>query len=253
MKSQAHILNGDALKDRFPSEIPGKVYVMRECMVDGPVKPTADQDLFTLRSDFLHSSYQIDPSEYLSQTVHEINRISAIGASTDINLWFEEDLFCQVNFWYTISVLQANQHKNTLFFVPPKSDFPYSFANMHPFDLISAYHHRIPIRDEEQEALGTLWTAYQNRDLDQMHNIAGIYHLKFPFLTSAVEAFEASLPTADSPGRPTEVILDIIRKYETTDFGTVFKHFCREVPIYGYGDLQVRKLLDEITTHMVPS
>ena len=36
--STVHILNGDALLDRFPFGIEGEKIIMRECLIDGNIK-----------------------------------------------------------------------------------------------------------------------------------------------------------------------------------------------------------------------
>jgi hypothetical protein len=41
-----HILNGDALKGQFPSEIPGQLIVARECLVDGDVSGESLSEFF---------------------------------------------------------------------------------------------------------------------------------------------------------------------------------------------------------------
>jgi hypothetical protein len=31
-----HILNGDALGDQFPKDLPGEILIFRECLIEGP-------------------------------------------------------------------------------------------------------------------------------------------------------------------------------------------------------------------------
>lgn len=33
-----HILNGDSLSDQFPLDLPGKTFVFRDCLIEGPKK-----------------------------------------------------------------------------------------------------------------------------------------------------------------------------------------------------------------------
>ena len=39
---------------------------------------------------------------------------------------------------------------------------------------------------------------------------------------------------------------DVYNELETDEFGAVFREFSRRESIYGFGDLQVKKLLDQI-------
>ena len=50
-----------------------------------------------------------------NKLVSEFEKIQNIEEGVDINLWFEDDLFCQVNFWFVISLLSSLNHKNSIF------------------------------------------------------------------------------------------------------------------------------------------
>jgi hypothetical protein len=69
---------------------------------------------------------------------------------------------------------------------------------------------------------------------------------KYPFIPAAVEAHIARIPTENSPGRPRQTLLDIMKELETDEFGPVFREFCKLESIYGLADLQVKRLLKEI-------
>jgi hypothetical protein len=54
----------------------------------------------------------------------------------------------------------------------------------------------------------------------------------------------ARIPTENNPGRPVQSLLEIMDELGTTDFGLIFKEFNKREAIYGFGDLQVKRLLD---------
>jgi hypothetical protein len=58
-----------------------------------------------------------------------------------------------------------------------------------------------------------------------------------------------SVRTKDSLGRPMNSLIGIIKDLHTTEFRPVFKEFCTREGIYGFGDLQVKRLFDEIITN----
>jgi len=119
-RRQIHILNGDALLERFPFDTPD-VIVARECLVDGDVSSahqvasldgggdasldTSLDAFFQIRASFLQKQYGISPDEYAASTIAEFWKIREIPPESDINLWFEEDLFCQVNFWFCCTLI----------------------------------------------------------------------------------------------------------------------------------------------------
>ena len=69
---------------------------------------------------------------------------------------------------------------------------------------------------------------------------------QFPFIEVAVDAHLERQPTTDSPGRPIESLIQIKKELNTDKFGPIFQEFCKREAIYGFGDLQVKKLLDQV-------
>lgn len=97
MRKQIHILNGDSLKEQFQDEIQGDLIVMRECLVDGNTEGESLDELYKTRAHFISDSYgDFTPDDYFKKTVSEFEKIQSIQANSDINLWFEDELFCQV-------------------------------------------------------------------------------------------------------------------------------------------------------------
>ena len=92
-----HILNGDALLEQFPRDLKGASIVFRECMVDGPVTGNSLKELYQKRSAFFAQTYQVcTPIEYEERIVSEFNKVQKIPNGSEINLWFEDDLFCRL-------------------------------------------------------------------------------------------------------------------------------------------------------------
>ncbi len=61
----------------------------------------------------------------------------------------------------------------------------------------------------------------------------------------AVEAHIARIPHKNDPGRPVKVILEIMNELKTEEFIPIFKEFSKRESIYGFGDLQVKTLVEK--------
>lgn len=238
-----HILNGDALKDRFPKSISGQLACMRECLVEGPVDEKDLSLFFQLRAEFISSTYsECTLEDYFSFTVAEMEKLKTISPSTEIFLWFEDDLFCQTNFWFLVTYIQQIGVKNPLFLVRPKIHSPWGFGSLSDQDLELALDQSIPI-DRHRQEISALWRAYQANDLHELRTLAKQLQQNYPFISDAVHAHLERIPTKNSLGKPSEILIDIIRELQTDDFGPLFQEFCRRAPIYGFGDSQVQRLL----------
>ena len=249
-KKQYHILNGDALKEQFPENIKGELIVARECLVDGNVDGHNLTELYHSRARFISQNYEgYNVEDYYENVVHELNKIQNIIADSDINLWFEEDLFCQVNLWFVIHLIFENYKNQQVFLVLPKNNYAYNFGGMNKEELFNQFRNKTKIELSELKELSKLWKLYQENDCDEMIKIAGSFEKKFPFLIRAVKAHRDRLPQNGNPGRPIQTLIQIMEELSTEEFGPIYKEFYKREGIYGFGDLQVKRMLNEIKSN----
>lgn len=245
MQPHYHILNGDALKDQFPKTLKGTIIVARECLVDGPVDGDTEKKFFTTRARFIDEAYGIaDESEYYSKTVTEFEKMKQIPSNAVVYLWFEDDLFCQVNFWFVCHVLQNTSKHLTVYLVRPEEHGIYGFGHMDEEALISASHNPIPLSD--MRPFSALWKAYQSNDREQLKQLAASLKDSFPFIAKAVAAHLDRFPKQGTLGKPQRILKEIVETQKTNEFGPAFREFCQRAPEYGFGDLQVKRMWDQL-------
>ncbi len=245
MHKAFHILNGDALRERFPSAIGGELIVARECLSDGPVKSDGLQGLFQLRAHFLTNGYGEGTTiDYKKGTVGEFERMMRIPEGSMVTLWFEDDLFCQVNFWFCVFLLSQHTANCSLYLARPESHTRYGFGGLSPAQLLAAFRQKKHIKAPGQ--IARLWEQYSAGALQQLLAMAREIKADFPFIETAVEAYLDSLPSPGDPGRPTRALRAIMEELGTTELGPVFLAFCEREPVYGFGDLQVERLIGQI-------
>jgi hypothetical protein len=249
MNNIYHILNGDSLKDQLPKSILGELIVARECLVDGNIKGEDINELFVNRAKYLESYSEVPEGTYFESTVPEITKITNIPAEAAIYCWFEDDLFCQVNFWFVLHLLSKQDKRHKIYLVRPNKGNEYSFGHMSEEELITAYNIATTIETSELKGLATLWLNYQQKNFDNLLEIAKGLLNQFPFLLPAVNAEIDRLPDDSGYGRPERQLLLIMKNLETQDFSTVFRVFHQKEGIYSFGDLQVRRMFDELLKH----
>lgn len=241
-----HILNGDALAEIFPKSIPGERIIFRECLLDGPVNPTPTQELWQVREEFIRKNYPgATEIDYRTYSYEEILKIKTIPADAKIYCWFEEDLFCQVNLWFILNYLKT--HPAEVFLVLPYPDSPYHFSFLSAKELELAFHKKShSLSPKEREVLGNLWLNFQIENVFEALKIALQFTERFPFIKPAVEAWRDMMPIGDYPGKPKAKLLEISKNLKTRDFSVIFKEFQKQLPEYGLGDLQVKRLCEEL-------
>lgn len=247
MKKEYHILNGDCLKEQFPNSIIGEKIIARLCLVDGNVKAETLNELFKIRAKFISNNYSdYTEQDYFSKTVTEIEKIQNISDNSEINLWFEDDLFCQVNFWFITNLLFESRKFQSIFLVRPKENNKYSFGSMNEDELIKAFKNRIKIEPSELNELRKIWKLYQQDNCTKMFEIAKNINVKFSFLIPVIKAHKDRFPINGNLGRPKQSLIQIMSDLKTENFGKVFREFCKREEIYGFGDLQVKRMYNEI-------
>lgn len=244
---QVHILNGDALKEFFPKNMDGEIIVARECLMAGNVEGEDLAEFFKNRARFIAENYAVSENYYFENTATEFYKIETIPEDSEINLWFEDDLFCQVNMWFVISLIINNYENQPVYLVRPKKGSEYSFGNMTSEELALEFHHKIKIEYDELMEFGNLWKFYKKAGWVELQKTAEKLYNRFPFLQSAVNAQLERLPKNGRPGRPQQTLAKIIQELKTTEFEPVFKEFCKREAIYGFGDLQVKQMLGKLS------
>jgi hypothetical protein len=245
MRKQYHILNGSSLKEQFPESLQGEIIVAKECLVDGSVNGDNLTDIFKTRAEFISNNYDgYKEQDYFENVVPEFQKMQNIPDNVDINLWFEDDLFCQVNFWFVVHLLIKSQQSNPIFLIRPRSRNQYGFGGLHKTELISIYKDRLELT--ELDKFTSLWESYQNNDTEKLLKTAKQLKNRCSFILTAVKAHIERIPTNGNQGRPSQSLIQIMQDFKTQDFEIVFKEFSKRESIYGFGDLQVKRLLDEI-------
>ncbi|MEP2670324.1 MAG: DUF1835 domain-containing protein [Cyclobacteriaceae bacterium] len=241
-----HVLTGDALLENFPAgKLEGSIAISRECLVEGPVKAIALEEFWSIRESYLSATYPESDINYQDEVAFEFNKLNDLNDGDEVNLWFEHDLFCQVNLWFTLSLL--NGKGISVYRVYPAIADPDElwdgFGPMSPEELLKCYEQKILLTPEDIQLGNDLWLAYTSSDNNTLKTLSNTPNEAFPYLKEVCEAQIGR--TSESPGRPERILQEIINQGNTS-FNKAFMEFSEQEGIYGFGDLQVKKIYDQL-------
>jgi hypothetical protein len=241
---EAHILNGDALTDRMRSAGFQQLIVMRECLVDGPVKATSLEDFWDVRAGYISSTFGGTKEEYYDHVVTELNKLNSINPDSSVYLWFGDDLFCQANMWFIINHLFELGLTKNLYRIFPKILYDRwgDYGRHTPDDFKELYVNRVHFPDNDIQLGRNLWNAYANADL---HTLKQLSATPVNCFHDLAEVVQAHIDRFAQPGRPEKVLQEIMASGKK-DFKDIFSEFCKREGIYGFGDDQVKRMLVEI-------
>ena len=243
---EVHILNGDALKMQFPKSIEGTLIVIRECLADGDVAGNTVAELIEARIAFFKQAYQVSEESYRNGIQPEFDKIISLPEKTTVNLWFEDDLFCQVHLWFVSYLLVKFTNAKQVYLIRPTTDLHLGFGGMSESELMLAYKNRTKISPSSTNTLTKLWPLYKQRDHEKMMLLADQNLDELPFLKAAIQANAERYPEDGRLGRPEKALIKIKKELNTEDFRAIFKAFIKTEAIYGFGDMQVKRMLSKL-------
>ena len=115
MANTLHIVNGDSTAEILKkTTLLGDIIVWRELLCEGPVcKDFGSDEFWKLRYDYFESELGVSKLEYFDKIIKETVRLEDVSEYSEVVLWFEFDLFCQINLMVLCSYLLQNFSKNT--------------------------------------------------------------------------------------------------------------------------------------------
>jgi hypothetical protein len=231
-----HVLPGDAQIETFnETGIEGELAVCRECLVEGPVGMVKLEDFWKMRAEFLSEG---NPEAYFEKTVPEFEKLINAPAGSEINLWFEYELFCQTNMWFCLYLLKdtAADIYRVAPIVRAESDKWDGFGGLNGDDLKRCFAGRTKFSREDIRLGAELWDAFQSEDHERLVDLSKTSSPCFPYLE------EVGTAAAEKDTRPREILSDILSTGET-GIEKIFPIFRERAGVYGYGDSQVERIL----------
>jgi len=235
-----HMLPGDAQVGAFKnSGISGEMLVCRECLIEGDISGETLDEFFVNRSAFINAAYGDDPANYNGVVASQFRPLKDLSVRDEINLWFEYELFCAANLWFCLSLLVNTEA--AVYRVEPiyrtTEDRWEGFGGATGEDMRRCFESRIRLTDEDIELGSRLWTAFRTDDPAEMERLSDEVSPAFPYLSELCEA--AALRDSE-PKR----IADEIKREGNEDFSDIFAAFRQRAGIYGFGDSQLKRVLE---------
>ena len=235
-----HVLPGDAQVQEFAeSGIDGEMLVCRECLVEGDLSGADLHEFFKNRAAFINSGYHEARATYDSRVASQFKSLLHLAADTEVNLWFEYELFCSVNMWFCLDLL-ADTAADVYRVAPVHLNVEHrwdGFGGATGEILRRCFESRTRLTRDEIRLGADLWRAYKADDRDALRRLSAASSPAFPYLKEVCQA------AIDKNSRPAEVIRQI-QAGGASNFAEIFREFRHRAGVYGFGDGQVKALMD---------
>lgn len=251
MKTTLHITNGNSLTNYLKElDIVGEVLTWQEMLCEGPTIIDIDSETFkNTRKAFLNTVYDIEVNE--EEYDDELNKLNHTKNYTEIVLWFEYDLFCHINMIAVISLIQQKQIKLPLYLVcsgriEGEKNLK-GLSELNQEQLLKHYKEKIKLTPEDIDFAVTLWDIYCSKD----HNLFKPYIEKkssFKYMSNCLKAHLKRFPDLKT-GLSTleENTLKIVKHNDIKSKHHLLGYTLNYQGYYGFGDLQINRLIDNLS------
>jgi hypothetical protein len=245
-----HISNGGNLTNRLKDlEFKDPVLSWEEMLCEGPTTYKIEtRKLFRLRQNFLSKNYdiEIDFKAYKK----EIDKLDDPEQYSEIILWFEYDLFCQINMLAVINLLEQRKIKKPIYLVCSgrvKGEKELKgLSELTKNQLLNHYKKRVLLSLEDIELAKTLWGIYCGKD----HNLFKPFIVQksaFEYLGNCLKAHLMRFPDSKTGlGTLEQNVLKLLETHEITSRHHLIGYAINYQGYYGYGDLQYKRVIGNL-------
>ncbi|MCG8604087.1 hypothetical protein MJD09_03690, partial [bacterium] len=221
----------------------------REALMCGPTPSTdSEKEWIAIRAQHLHEAYQQSLVKSQTALTQQASKLQACTKQREITLWFEFDLFCQINLTYLLNwfVHQAS-HKMELYLVCidsfPGIDNFKGLGQLSPQQLTGLFDGRSRVTRTDLKNAAQAWTAYTSSDPTAIEEFCRSEAARFSFLEHALRAHLERFPSVrNGLGRIENRILELIAS-GIDEMRPLFNMFGELERDYGLGDLQFQNHL----------
>src|SRR5688572_3048171 len=169
-----HILNGDALAEKFPVEqIGGKIIVIGEAFIEGPLSKQFSDDYWEKRFEFVSKTYEAEKQDYERQFLSQLEIMDVITSNDEVFMWFEDDLFCIANMLFAVYYL-SNKCDAKVYRVFPEEDLVRwkGFGYADTEELLRFFGESVLMTEEDKQLAHKLWEACVDNDIEKLKSLS---------------------------------------------------------------------------------
>lgn len=250
---QLHITNGDCTTQLLQkTKIEGDIVTWREMLCEGKTNSDVGSESFwKSRFDFFSKNYSITKKHFIDNTLKEFRNLCQHKSQQEIVLWFEYDLFCQINMIAVISWLKKHKPNATISLVCPEnkkdSSILLAISDLNKKQLLSSYNERTELTVDDIEYADYIWQLYCAESPLQLQNITSPASTAFTFIHEAIETHLKRFPTIKNGLNDIEnTILTTVTEKEFSSKKELTAQLLKNQRFYGFGDIQFEHKLNRL-------
>tara|TARA_R110002124_G_scaffold39716_2_gene125276 strand:- start:754 stop:1698 length:945 start_codon:yes stop_codon:yes gene_type:complete len=249
-----HITNGDFTTNYLKElNFSGDFITWREMLSEG--KTTTDvgsEDFWKNRFEFFKTSYKVSKQKFIEYTLKEYRNLCNKKNNKEIVLWFEHDLFCQINMLAVLSWLNRYRKGYDISLICSgkigNSTKMYSISELNKNQINNHFKNRVALSQDDIEYADYIWQLYCS---DSPLRLETVYKFNpmspFHYLATAIEAHLQRFPSIKNGLNKIEnTVLETAQNQNFTSKKELISSLIQEQKVYGLGDLQYEHSIDTL-------
>lgn len=253
MSSQLHITNGDILTNKLNTlKLEGDIITWREMLCEGKTETNVGSESFwKTRFEFLNKNYKISKSWFIDKTLKEYRTLCNHKQEDRIVLWFDFDLFDQINMLAVISWLKTHRPYAEISLVSSEGDEDsldiLGLGELTDEQRRKLYTNRTLLTQDDIEYADYVWQLYCSDNPIRLENLKDFDSFQFSHLSGAIEAHLMRFPTIRNGLNEVENnILRLARSAKPKTKLELLNTVLRNQGRYGFGDTQYERVITKL-------
>ncbi|MEM9650297.1 MAG: DUF1835 domain-containing protein [Bacteroidota bacterium] len=253
MKSLLHITNGDSFTSKLQSlHLKGDIITWREMLCEGKTLCSVGSESFwKTRFEFLNKNYKVTKSWFVEKTLKEYRSLCNHKQQDQIVLWFEYDLFCQINMLAVLSWLKMHRRHAEISLVcsgkEDESGKLYGLSELSDERLLELYENRTVLSQDDIEFADYVWQLYCSDNPIRLENLIAHNNFQFEYLSEALRAHLKRFPTIKNGLNALEnQILQTALAEKPKSKKELMAKMLSNQGFYGFGDTQYERIIGSL-------
>lgn len=222
------------------TNIEGETLVFREVLCEGPTQADFNSaEFWDQRRAFMAQAYGPTNEEFDEKAIGEFSKHD-LSTFEEIVLWFEYDLFCQINLMAALSWLNDQNVSCTVSLIcageEPGHNKLMGLGELTLEEFAAKFPKRHVLSSDDMDYASRLWKAYCLEDPKKLLELADATKEHFPYMVPALESHLTRFPSKNGLNSIENTMLALSQ--ELDDFKKLVGTMLRRENYFGFGDSQ---------------
>lgn len=253
MEKTLHILNGDSTRELIEkTSLEGAICVWPDVLSDGPTHlDVGSQEYWKVRTEYMTRAFNVSQADFQAKVVSEFEKIQSFAQYEEVVLWFEYDLFCQINMLAILHWFNQQNRDNikvSLICVGIEEGYDrlVGLGQLPPERFPELFKRRRIMGTQDFIFASDVYEAWCSSDPTDLETYTLLPSNEFPYLADALKSHFRRFPSVQTGLTEIEEELVKLINSGVQEERRLIGSLLRWQVHYGFGDLQFSQVLNRL-------